>query len=111
VLEVGHRSSGQRPGLGLERNELHVEPRPPSRIRHLAGDTLAERGRVVGKPNRGPKLLHVDLCLEIARAEISVHQAGDVLVEPERQEQVVARDGIRQWNATRAAERGCRRGL
>ena len=94
VVEVRQRIAGQRRGLRLQGDELGVQPRPPVRLGDLRGQTLAEGGRVVAQAGRGPELLHVDLGLELGRAEVAVDEARDPLVEPEGEQEVVAGDRV-----------------
>ena len=51
--------------------------------------------RIVTQPGRRAELLHVDLGLEVGRPEVAVDEARDVLVEPQPEQDVVARDRVR----------------
>ncbi len=80
----GSGSPGEARRLGLERDELGVEPVAPVRLGDLVGEPGAQGHRVVAQAGRRAELLHVDLGLEVGRAEVAVDEARDVLVEPER---------------------------
>ena len=103
----GQLPAGERPCLRRERDELGVEPVPPVVVADLVGESGAERVGVAGKRARRPERLQVDLRLEVRRAVVPVDESRDVLVEPQAEQQVVARDGV--WGSG-PVERRRRRG-
>ena len=106
MVEVRQGLAGERRRLGLERNQLGVQPRPTVRIGHLGGEAIAECRGVIAKPGRGAELLHVDLGLEIGRPKVAVDQPRDPLVQPKCQQQVVLRDRVGRRDEPGAANRG-----
>jgi len=95
MLLVRKRIAGQRPRLHLQGPQLAVEPASANGILHLCPDPLPQADGVLAKPGRLAQLLHVDLRLEVSRAEVAVHQPRQVLIEPQRKQQVGGRDGVR----------------
>ena len=83
VLQVRQRLARERRGLGLERDQLDVEPGPAVGFGDLGRQTVPQGGRVLAQAGRRAKLLHVDRRLEIRRPEVPVDEPRDVLVEAE----------------------------
>ena len=79
-------------------------------IGDLVLESRAQGRRVVGEPRGRPQLLHVDLGLERRRAVEGIDGPRQVLVEPEREEDVVAGDGVRHPHLARAPTPACVRG-
>ena len=105
VFEVRQRFAGEAGGLRLQRHELRVQPIAPVRLRDLGRQPDAQGCRVIAQRRRRPKLLHVHLGLQLGRAEIAIHQARDVLIQPEAEEQVVSGDRIGRRHRPGAAHR------
>ena len=105
VLEVRQRVAGERRGLRLERHQLEVEPGAPVGFGHLGRQAVPERGCVGAQAGRRSELGHVHRRLEIGRAEVPVDEPRDVLVEAERQEDVVAGDRIGRGDRSGATDR------
>ena len=93
VVEVRQRRRRRAPGPA---SRARPAGRRASRRRSGSATSSGRRARsvggVVGEPGRRAELLHVDLGLQVGRAEVAVDEARDVLVEPQREQQVVARD-------------------
>ena len=75
--------------IGLR--DLGVEPRP-------------EGERVLGEARRRAQRLHVDAGLELGGPEVAVDGPGQVLVEPEAEQEVVAGDVVGRRDVARAAD-------
>ena len=105
MLEVRQAVAGEGACLRLERDELDVEPAPPVGLFHLGVESRAQRGGGVDETGRRARLLRVDEGLQVGRAEVAVDEAGDVPVEAEREEEVVAGDRIWERDVPPAADR------
>ena len=94
-----------------EGDELGVEPVAAIGLRDLVGQARPERLGVVGERGRRPQRLDVDAGLQVGRAEVRVDEPGDVLVEAEAEQEVVAGDRIRNGDLPLPADRERRRGV
>ena len=105
--ELGIRQgfAGERRSLGLEGHQLEIEPGAPVGFRHLGRQAVSKRGCVGAEAGRRAELGHVHRRLEIGRAEVPVDEPRDVLVEAERQEDVVTGDRVWRRNRARATDR------
>ena len=66
VVQVRQRLPGEAGRLGLECDELRVEPGAPVRLGHLGREAVAQRDRVIAEAGRGAELLDVDGALRSA---------------------------------------------
>ena len=80
-------------------------------LRYLRCEPRPEGDRVLGEARRRAQRFHVDAGLELSGPEVAIDRPGQVLVEPEAQEEVVPRDVIRRRDLARAADGrdACRR--
>ena len=91
----GRVSPARARGLGLERDELGVEPGragPARRPRRRAGRAGRPRRRAGARASEAAPCRPV--AFRSAGPEVAVDQPRDVLVEPEREQDVVARDRV-----------------
>ena len=105
-VKIRQRIAGQSGRLGLECVDLGREPGATPLVGHLGQHAIAQRHRVRAEGDRGAALFEVDLGLEIGRAEVAIDQPGDVLVEPQREQEVVGRHWVGGRHPARAADRG-----
>jgi hypothetical protein len=101
---VPDRLTGDVAGLGLEGDQLGAEPFAPLGVGDLAGQAFVKLDGVLGEPRRRPQRLHVRGRLQVRRAEVGVHEPRPVLVQPQRQEKVVASDRIRGGDGPHPAD-------
>ena len=86
------------------RDQLEVEPVAAIGLRDLGGEPRPEGERVLGEARRRAQRLHVDAGLELGGPEVAIDGPGQVLVEPEAEEEVVARDVVGRRDVARAAD-------
>ena len=106
-IEVRQRLAGQCPGVGRQGDELDAQPVAASRVRRpRRPGPIDEPRRILDQGGRVTQSrFEVDLRLEVGGAEIPVDQPRDPLVQPQREEQVVAGDRIRGRDVALAADR------
>ena len=90
--------------MGLGARRAGRQPVAPVRLGDLGREAVEEAAASSTQRGRRAELLDVDLGLEIGRPEVAVDEPGEVLVEPEREEEVVAGDGIRNRDLALAAD-------
>src|SRR5436190_2348530 len=105
LVEIRKTVAGKDRRLGLERDQLDIQPVTTVRFRHLVGQSRAKSGGIVAKARAGARLLHVDLRLERRGPEVAIDETLDVLVEAQAEDDVVARHGIGWTNRPLAADR------
>ena len=104
MIEERPRLPGECLRLGPEGDDLGRQPVAPIGFRDVRRDPLEQvRGVLHEAPGR-VELLDVRLGLELRRAEETVDEARDVLVEPEGEEEIVSGDPVRDGDAAVAAD-------
>jgi hypothetical protein len=104
VLEIGQRVTGERRRVGPQGHDLGRQPVAPVGFRDVRRDLLEEALGVVAETPRRAELARISLGLEIGRTVEPVDEAGDVQVEAEGEQQVVAGDGVGDGDPALAAD-------
>ena len=95
--------------LRRQRDELRAEPVAAVGLPDLILEPSAESVSVVSESGWRPERLDVDVRLKIGRTVVGIDEPGDVLVEPEREQEVVAGDRVGNRDLALATNRERRR--